>query len=60
MNCAVLEKTMESLRRHRDITCATTERRRNYLVSGPNYHTTKFLKEYLLATEMKENADNYE
>ena len=31
----------------------TTERRRNYLVSEPNYHTTKFFTENLLAIEMK-------
>ena len=31
----------------------TTERRRNYLESKPNYHTTKFLTENLLAIEMK-------
>ena len=31
----------------------TTERRRNYLVSQPNYHTTKFLTEYLIAIKMK-------
>ena len=31
----------------------TTERRRNYLVSEPNYHTTKFFTENILVTEMK-------
>ena len=31
----------------------TTERRRNYLVSEPNYHTTKFFTENLLAIEVK-------
>ena len=30
-----------------------TERRRNYEVSEPNYHATKFSAEYLLAIEMK-------
>ena len=30
----------------------TTERRRNYLVSEPNDHTTKFFTENLLAIEM--------
>ena len=44
---------MENVRKHRDIKLATTERRRNYLVSGPNYHTTKFFTETLLAIEMK-------
>ena len=29
-----------------------TERRRNYLVSEPNYHTTKFFTENLFAIEM--------
>ena len=42
MNNAVPGKTMENVRKHRDIKLATTERRRNYLVSEPNYHTTKF------------------
>ena len=32
---------------------ATTERRRNYLVSESNYHTTKFFTENILVTEMK-------
>ena len=30
-----------------------TERRRNYLVSEPNYFAAKFFKENLLAIEMK-------
>ena len=33
----------------------TTERRRNYLVSEPNYHTTKFFTENLLETEMRKS-----
>ena len=32
-----------------------TERRRNYLVSEPNDHTTKFFTENLLAIEIKKN-----
>ena len=38
-------KTMENVRKHRNIKILTTERRRNYLVSEPNYHTTKFFME---------------
>ena len=53
MNNAVLGKTMENVRKHRDIKLVTTERRRNYLVSEPNYHTTKFFTEHLLAIEKK-------
>ena len=53
MNSAVFGKTMESVRKHGDIKLVTAERRRNYLVSEPNYHTTKFFTEHLLAIEMK-------
>ena len=48
-----LEKTMENVRKHRDIKLVTTERRRNYSVSEPNYHTTKVFPESLLAIEME-------
>ena len=53
INNAVFGKTMENVRKHRDIKLVTTERRRNYLVSEPNYQTKKFFTENLLAIEMK-------
>ena len=53
MKNAVLGETMTNVRKHRDIKLVTTEGRRNYLVSEPNYHTTKFFTENLLAIEMK-------
>ena len=53
MNNAVFEKTMENVRKHRDIKLVTTDKRRNQLVSEPNYHTTKWFPENLLAIEMK-------
>ena len=53
MDNAVFGKTMENVRKHREIKLVTTERRRNYLVSESNYHTTKLFKENLLAIEMK-------
>ena len=53
MTNAVFGKTVENVRKYRDIKLVTTERRRNYLVSEPNYHITKFFTENLLATEMK-------
>ena len=53
MNNEVFRKTMENMRKHRNKNLVTTERRRNYLVSEPNYHTTKFFTENLLAIKMK-------
>ena len=44
---------MENIRKHRDIKLVTTGKRRNQLVSEPNYHTTKKFSENLLAIEMK-------
>ena len=40
MNNAVFGKTIENVRKHRDIKLVTTERRRNCFVLEPNYHTT--------------------
>ena len=53
MNNAAFEKTMENVRKHRDLKLVTTEKRRNYLVSEPNCYTTKVFAENLLAIEMK-------
>ena len=53
MNTAVFEKTIENVRKHRDIKLVTTETRRNYLVSEPNFHTTKFFTEIVLAIQTK-------
>ena len=53
MNNAVFGKTMEKVRKHRDIKLVTTDMRRNLLVSEPNYHTAKWFSENLLAIEMK-------
>ena len=49
MNNVVLGKTMENVRKHKDIEHVTTETRRNYLVSEPNYHTKKFFKEKIIS-----------
>ena len=48
----VFGKTMENLRKHRNIKFVTTERRRNYLASELNYHNMIFFTENLLAKEM--------
>ena len=47
MNNAVFGKTMENVRK-----LVTTERRKNYLVSEPDFHTTKFFTEKVLAIQM--------
>ena len=53
INNAVFEKTMENVRKHRDIKLITTDKRRNQLASEPNYHTTKYFSENLLVIKMK-------
>ena len=54
MNNGVFRKAMENVKKHRDIKLVTTERRRNYLVSEPNCHTTtKFFKKNLSTIEIK-------
>ena len=53
MNNSVFGKTMENVRKHRDIKLVTTDIKRNKLVSEPNYHTAKRFSENLLAIEMK-------
>ena len=56
MNNAVFDKTMENVRKHRDIKLVTTGRRWNYLVTEADYHATKFFTENLLGTE-REKAE---
>ena len=50
MNNQVFGKTMENLRKHRNIKLVTTEiNRKNYLMLKPIYHGTKFFTTNLLA-----------
>ena len=58
MSNAVFGKTMENVRKHRDIKLVTTDKRRNQLVSEPNYYTSKHFSENLLAMEMKKTKVN--
>ena len=41
MNNSVFGKTLENVSKNRDIKLVTTNKRRNQLVSEPNYHTRK-------------------
>ena len=52
INNTVFGKTMENVRKHRDIRLIKTEARRNSLVSEPNYQITIFFSENRLAIEM--------
>ena len=53
MNNADFGKTMENVKKHRNYKLVTTESKRNYLLSEPNHHPTKFFTEYLLATKIR-------
>ena len=52
MNNAVFGKTMENIRKHRDIKLVTTDKKRSKLVSEPNYHTINYISEDLSIIEM--------
>ena len=52
MNNAVFRKTMENIRKHRDIKLVMTNKRRSKLVSEPNYHTINLISEDLSIIEM--------
>ena len=50
---SVFAKTMENIRKDRDIKLVTTDRKRSKLVSEPNYHTINLISEDSSITEMK-------
>ena len=58
MSNAAFEKILENEKKHGDIKLVKTEKRRNHLVSEPNYHTTKFFTDNLLAIEIKNSNIN--
>lgn len=43
---------MENARKQREIKLVTAHKTKPHLVSEPNYHTTKYFSENLLATEI--------
>ena len=53
MNNAVFGKTMENVRKHRDMKLVKTDKKRSKLVSEPNYHTMKLIDDNLAIIEMK-------
>ena len=52
-NNAVFGRAMENVGKHRDIKLVTTDKRKNLLVSEPDYHTRKYFSEKWLAIELK-------
>ena len=56
MNNSVFGKTMENVQNHRDIRLVRTNKRRNRLVSEPNYNSTKYFSEDLVAIEMNKTS----
>ena len=53
MNNSVFGKTMENIRKHRDIKLVTTDKKGSKLVSEANYHTINLISEDLSIIEMK-------
>ena len=53
MNNAVFGKTVENIRKHRDIKIVKTDKKRSKLISDPNYHTINYMSEDLSIIEMK-------
>ena len=47
MNNSVFGKTMENIRKHKEIKLVTTDKKRSKLVSEPNYHTINLISEDL-------------
>ena len=52
MNNALFGKTMENIRKHRDIKLVTTDESRSKLVSEPNCHTMNYISKDLSIIEM--------
>ena len=53
MHNSVFRKSLEHVRKSRDIKLVTTEKRSSHLVSETNYQTGKFFTKNLSAIEMK-------
>ena len=53
MNNAVFGKTMENVRKHRDIKLVKSDKKRNKLVPEPNFHTVKLIDNNLAIVEMR-------
>ena len=59
MSNAVFGKTMENVKKHKDMKLAKADKRRNELVLEPNHNTTKHFSENVLAIEIKKTKVIY-
>ena len=53
----LVDKAIENVRKHRDIKLVPTRRRRNYFISEPNYHTTKFFNVNFITNRNDKNSN---
>ena len=53
MNNDVFGESVQDVRNYRDVKLVKIDKRRKQLVSEPNYHTSKYFSEHLMAIEMK-------
>ena len=60
MNNEVFGKSMEDVKNYRGTKLVTTEKRRNYLVLEPNYHTTKFFHRTSFSNRNEKNKKTFE
>ena len=58
MNNAVFGKTMENIRKYRDIKLVISHKRRSILVSEPNYHISKHISDDLMIINEKSRSKN--
>ena len=53
MNNSVFGETMENVRNHKDIKLVTSDKRRQRLVSEPDFHSYKKFSDHLVTIEIK-------
>ena len=58
INNALFGKTMENVRKQRDIKLVTTDKRRNQLVTEPNHHTKIIFKKLISNGNEKDKSKN--